>query len=190
MRRDNHSSRRVLEFYRLWCVVVCDLEPSWMGRPWPTGGLLHQNKKERETDIINGLLPVFLDEPIINSSRNSSAFRGIRTFMTKPTRTQHVPPFWVNWAEKRQTYFCKYILIPNKWLRVSAMFLPGSRELGMRFHFSQIIPKAYYIRRHLISFSFCFLSVSSFCFLRPGRDFSQYPEIKDLQSGLKGAFLA
>jgi len=24
--------------YRLWCVVVCDLETSWMGGPWPTGG--------------------------------------------------------------------------------------------------------------------------------------------------------
>jgi len=28
------------ESYRLWCVVVCDLETSWMRRPWPTGGLL------------------------------------------------------------------------------------------------------------------------------------------------------
>jgi len=24
--------------YWLWCVVVCDLETSWMRRPWPTGG--------------------------------------------------------------------------------------------------------------------------------------------------------
>jgi hypothetical protein len=24
--------------YRLWCVIVCDLETSWMRRPWPTGG--------------------------------------------------------------------------------------------------------------------------------------------------------
>jgi len=24
--------------HRLWCVVVCDLETSWMRRPWPTGG--------------------------------------------------------------------------------------------------------------------------------------------------------
>ena len=27
------------ESYRLWCVVMCDLETSWMRRPWPTGGL-------------------------------------------------------------------------------------------------------------------------------------------------------
>jgi len=26
------------ESYRLWCVVVCDLETSWMRKPWPTGG--------------------------------------------------------------------------------------------------------------------------------------------------------
>jgi hypothetical protein len=23
------------EFYRLWCVIVCDLETSRMSRPWP-----------------------------------------------------------------------------------------------------------------------------------------------------------
>jgi hypothetical protein len=26
------------ESYRLWCVVVCDLETSWMRRPWSTVG--------------------------------------------------------------------------------------------------------------------------------------------------------
>ena len=26
------------ESYRLWCVVVCDIETSWMGRPGPTKG--------------------------------------------------------------------------------------------------------------------------------------------------------
>ena len=26
------------ESYRLWCVDECDLETSWIGRPWPTGG--------------------------------------------------------------------------------------------------------------------------------------------------------
>jgi DTW domain-containing protein YfiP len=33
--------------YREWCVVVCDLETSGMRRPWSTGGLLHQIKKNR-----------------------------------------------------------------------------------------------------------------------------------------------
>ena len=30
------------ESYRLWCVVVCDLDTSWMSRPWPTGGCCAQ----------------------------------------------------------------------------------------------------------------------------------------------------
>jgi len=32
------------ESYRLWCVVVCDLETSWMRKPWPTGGCLAKKK--------------------------------------------------------------------------------------------------------------------------------------------------
>jgi len=34
------------EFYRLWCVVLCDLETSWMRRPWPTLGSSKKNKQE------------------------------------------------------------------------------------------------------------------------------------------------
>jgi len=33
------------ESYRLWCGVACDLETSWMRRPWPTWGLSRQNKQ-------------------------------------------------------------------------------------------------------------------------------------------------
>jgi hypothetical protein len=33
------------ESYRLWCVVVCDLETSWMRRPWPIGGCRAKNKQ-------------------------------------------------------------------------------------------------------------------------------------------------
>ena len=35
------------ESYRLWCVVECDLETSWMRRPWPTGGCCARNKQTR-----------------------------------------------------------------------------------------------------------------------------------------------
>ena len=39
------------ESYRLWCVVVCDLETSWMRRSWPTGGCCAKRKKtDRQTD--------------------------------------------------------------------------------------------------------------------------------------------
>jgi hypothetical protein len=34
------------ESYRLWRVVVCDLETSWMRRPWPTGGCHTKRNKE------------------------------------------------------------------------------------------------------------------------------------------------
>jgi hypothetical protein len=33
------------ESYRLWCVVVYDLETSWMRRPWPTEGCHARNKQ-------------------------------------------------------------------------------------------------------------------------------------------------
>jgi hypothetical protein len=41
------------ESYRLWCVVVCDLETSWKRRPWPTGGCCAERKKEREERNVN-----------------------------------------------------------------------------------------------------------------------------------------
>jgi hypothetical protein len=34
------------EPYRLWCVVVCDLEISRTRKPGPTGGLLRQKTKK------------------------------------------------------------------------------------------------------------------------------------------------
>ena len=39
------------ESYRLCCVVVCDLETSWLRRPWPTGGCRAKRKKEEDMDL-------------------------------------------------------------------------------------------------------------------------------------------
>jgi len=39
------------ESYRLWCVVVCDLETSWMGSPWPNGGCCTKRKKEKDISV-------------------------------------------------------------------------------------------------------------------------------------------
>jgi hypothetical protein len=36
------------ESYRLWCVVVCDIETSIIRRPWPTGGCRARNKSKNE----------------------------------------------------------------------------------------------------------------------------------------------
>jgi hypothetical protein len=33
------------EFYRLWCVIVCDLETSRMKRPWPGLGCCARKKQ-------------------------------------------------------------------------------------------------------------------------------------------------
>jgi len=34
--------------YRLWCVVVCDLETSSIRRPWPTGGCRAKRRRNSE----------------------------------------------------------------------------------------------------------------------------------------------
>jgi len=41
------------EYYLLWCVVVCDLETSWMRKPWPTGGCCAKTNKQtnKQTNI-------------------------------------------------------------------------------------------------------------------------------------------
>jgi hypothetical protein len=41
----NELITRPEESYRLWCVVVCDLEISWMRRPWSKGGYCAKRKK-------------------------------------------------------------------------------------------------------------------------------------------------
>jgi hypothetical protein len=38
---------RLEESYRLWCVIVCDLENSWMRRPRPTGGCRAKKQKNK-----------------------------------------------------------------------------------------------------------------------------------------------
>jgi hypothetical protein len=38
------------ESYRLWCVIVCDLETSGMKRSWPTGGLQRQKERNKQTN--------------------------------------------------------------------------------------------------------------------------------------------
>jgi len=33
------------EYYRLWCVIVCNLETLWLRRPWPMLGPQRHRKK-------------------------------------------------------------------------------------------------------------------------------------------------
>jgi len=41
------------ESYRLYCVVVCDLETLWMRRPWTTGGLSRRNKQTLDQNVLS-----------------------------------------------------------------------------------------------------------------------------------------
>jgi len=46
-------------FYRMWCVVVCDLETSWMRGPLPTGGCgAKKQTKQNYSHIYDGLIRV------------------------------------------------------------------------------------------------------------------------------------
>ena len=49
------------ESYRLWCVVVCNLQTSWMRRPWSTGGCRAKNKKVIPASLWNWS-PLSLEE--------------------------------------------------------------------------------------------------------------------------------
>jgi len=49
-KRTDHLSR---ESYRLWYVVLCDLETSWMRRSWPTAGCRAKNKTNFPCDLRN-----------------------------------------------------------------------------------------------------------------------------------------
>jgi len=61
------------ESYRLWYVVVCDLETSRMRRPWPALGRSAPKKKPRRRhscqiitrlDVVNPMLLVFISDTI------------------------------------------------------------------------------------------------------------------------------
>ena len=56
------------ESYRLWCVVVCDLETSCMKRPWPTEGCRAKNKQN--TCILNDIMSKLPSRAIIPKSRS------------------------------------------------------------------------------------------------------------------------
>jgi hypothetical protein len=50
------SATRPEESYRLWCVVVCELETSIMRRPWPALGLLRQRYQLLDNKVSKKML--------------------------------------------------------------------------------------------------------------------------------------
>jgi hypothetical protein len=61
------------ESYRLWCVVVCDLETSRMRRPWPALGRRDTEKKQITTALAFTVYPV--TQHHISEERNSQPYR-------------------------------------------------------------------------------------------------------------------
>jgi len=66
------------EFYRLWCVVVCDLETWWMRRLWPTGG--SRAKKETKDQICGIKYGVFFFHP--RFSKHHAPYPAFRDLFT------------------------------------------------------------------------------------------------------------
>jgi len=56
------------ESYRLWCVVVCYLETSWMRMPWPTGELSLQKQQTKS------FRPYY--DPEVHSASNRHEYLG------------------------------------------------------------------------------------------------------------------
>jgi len=57
------------ESYRLWCFIACDLEASWMRRPWPSGGWCKKNGSFIHKIPLFYSLPSFLTYFILLSYR-------------------------------------------------------------------------------------------------------------------------
>jgi hypothetical protein len=110
--------------FRLWCVVVCDLETSWMRRTWPPGrwGGAVAPKTNKQTKHLK-LRPLYL---FWNQTVHSLIFKfadgcaklqfscdgftwmatlncikpGKRNVRTHPhTHTHTHTPFWLNWSD-------------------------------------------------------------------------------------------
>ena len=115
------------ESYRLWCVVVCDLETSWMKRPWPTGGRRATDKK-----IIHFLICFFIH---INLFYNSCLFIYFSLFTSilapvSPASCTVQTPYWSTHvtADNATLPLLLLLLPPLSWSFLLTILLPGSLE--------------------------------------------------------------
>jgi hypothetical protein len=76
------------EFYRLCCVVVCDIETSWFRKPWPNGGLLHK-KNQFKIVIILCRLTFITSAQCLYLSQNGT--RQSTHYIITTTEHAHLP---------------------------------------------------------------------------------------------------
>ena len=50
------------KYYRLWCVVVCDIGASWMRKTWPNGEAVGPNKKRGAVGMAGS--PICTSQPV------------------------------------------------------------------------------------------------------------------------------
>jgi hypothetical protein len=95
------------EVYAPWYVVVCDLETSWMRRPWPTGGgCLSNNKQTNKHNILYELVPI-----LHSVFPNCSA-------LTQSSTPCFFPSFILKWfCEEEETELAQQLLRPNIRIR-------------------------------------------------------------------------
>jgi hypothetical protein len=79
------------ESYKLWCVVVCDLETSRMKRPWPALGRSATKKKVYYKDILYFLI----DECYIRSVK---IYSFIRKYAVVPVQLEIVILQYIDWC--------------------------------------------------------------------------------------------
>jgi hypothetical protein len=99
------------ESYRLWCVVVSDLENSWMGRSWPTGGCFdnYNLKKERMRKQI-----YWLSHALINNGWRTEVISELHCLSLRTHRTQSLDPT-LKTAGNRTLVFQSVVSYYNGW---------------------------------------------------------------------------
>ena len=98
---------RWAESYRLWCVVVCDLETSWMGRPWPTGGAVTPKTKYLTDIRFNSLF----NPPLCYHLSVRSKYSPLNFVLNSvlPLRLDYKLGAHVKW----RTYICRFYTLSN-----------------------------------------------------------------------------
>jgi len=73
--------------YRLWCVVVCDLETSRMRRPWPAVGSQRHSKKKIILMCLNTSRLRLQTPKILNTKFDLYSHRKLSSMCSNPYRT-------------------------------------------------------------------------------------------------------